>query len=109
MKYTGRTITMEVFVFSKEVDRKEELSEWRNHFLNSTPSIHCVIHRKENGKYILLREGKEACTTMPCNPSEGPCKFCGKKSPHTINHYKYCNDECMCNDYNIKRRENEKD
>ena len=106
MKYTGRNIIMEAFIFSDEVKTQEELYTWKAWFISK--GIFSFIHRKENGMYVLLREGKEEPTSMSCTPTEGNCKFCGKKAPHDINHYKYCSDECMNYDLCVQRREHEK-
>ena len=93
MKFTGRKITMSAFVFSVPVDHPDELKEWKNWFLRR--GIYAYIRPRSDGKYDLVREGTEAPTDMPCEPTEGPCKFCGEKPPHALGHFKYCDELCM--------------
>lgn len=93
MKYNGRTVTMNTFVFSKPVEKCEELKTWLSHFQKK--GVFAFIHPRPDGKFVLVREGKERDTSMECEPIEGPCIHCGKKPPHPINHFRFCSDECM--------------
>lgn len=102
MKYENGRITMEMFVFSIPVKDPEELRGWKEWF--DSRDINSIIHRRPDGRYQLLREGKEANTDMPCYPVEGPCMYCGKPPPHAFGYYKFCDEVCRRALFTQKRR-----
>ena len=98
----GLSVSFKCFVFSNPVENKGELDKWLDWFKKR--GIYAFIRNRTDGRYDLIREGVEVPTDMDCEPTEGPCLFCGTDPPHNINHYKYCSDECMNMDRMIKRR-----
>ena len=93
---------MQTFVFSKPQEKAEDLVDWMKFFTGK--GVYSFIHEQADGKFVLVREGKERDTSMECDPVVGPCIHCGKNPPHALGHYKFCNDECMDAEVRCKRR-----
>lgn len=102
MKYNGRSVTMNTFVFSRPMAKAEDLHEWLEHFKKK--GIFAFIYERADGCFVLVREGKERPTDMECEPVVGPCIHCGKEPPHALGHYRFCSDGCRDAEMLVQRR-----
>jgi len=71
------TREIEMYVFSKPMDNREDLCQWESHFHDN--DINCWIYKRADGKYQLEVDAAEVRSLAKNqDPVPGPCKFCGE-------------------------------